>query len=481
MKKAIFYLSSVILACMVFTSCEDPYANQKVAEPGGYEQEALLDTNFVAVVKAGVSPFTILKTQLTDSVALFNCTSVMTLLDSTSTISYKLSVSNTIDFVTYKSIPSSFNGKSGSDIKVSYKDLNDTIKGFNKNAVERTVYARLLAYIVNGGTKTVFKTKVMTLVATPYNYPPVAFNDVVTTLMGTPVIISVLDNDTDVEKDVLTVASKTTPAHGTLTLDADGKLTYTPTPGYSGTDSFNYTINDGNGNTSTATVDITIPSTKPFTAVTPRPYYIIGMADGAWNNSVAGIGKSIYPLSFVPGNNYNDAGDGEYTFTGYFYANRGFKLIRDPGNWDEQWGNKNGVFVHNDGGSSDIKVATDGYYTITLNSISNTMTMIPALVTPTTYTKIGLIGDINDWGSDELMTASETSNNHIWYTTYTFTKTTGEVKFRANGNWDISWGGSSFPNGIGATSNVPNIGYSKGTYTVIFNDISGSYNFIKQQ
>jgi len=116
---------------------------------------------------------------------------------------------------------------------------------------------------------------------------------------------------------------------------------YTPTVGYSGPDFFSYTISDGFGNTSTGNVDITVLSILPYTAVTPRPYYIIGMANGGWNNSVSGLGVSIYPMSVVPGDKYNLAGDGEFTFTGYFWASRGFKLIRDLGNWDEQWGGQN--------------------------------------------------------------------------------------------------------------------------------------------
>ncbi len=38
----------------------------------------------------------------------------------------------------------------------------------------------------------------------------------------------------------------------------DGTVTYTPDPGFVGTDSFTYTISDGNGDTSTATVYIIV-------------------------------------------------------------------------------------------------------------------------------------------------------------------------------------------------------------------------------
>jgi hypothetical protein len=76
---------------------------------------------------------------------------------------------------------------------------------------------------------------------------------------------------------------------------------------------------------------------KSYTEFTPRPYFIVGMANGAWNNSAAGLGVSIYPMTVVPGEYFNAAGDGMFTYTGYFWASRGFKLIRDLGNWDEQW------------------------------------------------------------------------------------------------------------------------------------------------
>ena len=50
----------------------------------------------------------------------------------------------------------------------------------------------------------------------------------------------------------------TTTAHGTLSLIADGSLSYTPAAGYSGADSFTYEIFDPNGLSSTATVRVTV-------------------------------------------------------------------------------------------------------------------------------------------------------------------------------------------------------------------------------
>ncbi|MHB8897921.1 MAG: Ig-like domain-containing protein, partial [Thermoguttaceae bacterium] len=68
----------------------------------------------------------------------------------------------------------------------------------------------------------------------------------------------VLKNDTDADKDKLTAAVVTQPAHGTLTLKADGSFTYKPTASYSGSDSFTYKANDGLFDSATVTVTITV-------------------------------------------------------------------------------------------------------------------------------------------------------------------------------------------------------------------------------
>ena len=67
----------------------------------------------------------------------------------------------------------------------------------------------------------------------------------------------VLSGDSDVDGDPLTAAVVTNPAHGTLSLNSDGSFTYTPTPGYSGDDSFVYGASDG-AIQSYATVSITV-------------------------------------------------------------------------------------------------------------------------------------------------------------------------------------------------------------------------------
>ncbi len=68
-------------------------------------------------------------------------------------------------------------------------------------------------------------------------------------------ILDVLANDTDVDRDQLSILSFTQPKNGTLVLTTDGKLSYTPNLGFSGPDDFQYTVSDGNGGTDHTGVD----------------------------------------------------------------------------------------------------------------------------------------------------------------------------------------------------------------------------------
>jgi CshA-type fibril repeat protein len=90
------------------------------------------------------------------------------------------------------------------------------------------------------------------------NFPPVAGDDTATTDAGIPVPINVLENDNDSgnSRDPISIADITQPANGTATLD-DNQIIYTPNPGFSGEDTFIYTITDGQ-DTTTATVTVTV-------------------------------------------------------------------------------------------------------------------------------------------------------------------------------------------------------------------------------
>ena len=98
--------------------------------------------------------------------------------------------------------------------------------------------------------------------APPVNRPPVAFDDAASTLEATAVVISVLANDTDADGDPLAVGSAGQGANGTVANNG-GSVTYTPAPGFSGTDSFTYTATDGQASSNSATVTVTVDPAAP--------------------------------------------------------------------------------------------------------------------------------------------------------------------------------------------------------------------------
>src|SRR5262249_58111805 len=76
----------------------------------------------------------------------------------------------------------------------------------------------------------------VSIVAAPVNDAPVAQNDTAATSEDTPVSGNVLVNDSDVDGDALNAVLVSGPAHGSLTLNADGSFTYTPNADYNGPD-----------------------------------------------------------------------------------------------------------------------------------------------------------------------------------------------------------------------------------------------------
>src|SRR5437867_2376948 len=121
-------------------------------------------------------------------------------------------------------------------------------------------------YHANDGTVNSSDVTV-SLTINPVNDPPTVLGDNSNTYENLSVKIVVLANDSDIDGDTLTVSSVTQGAHGSIAINADNSLQYTPALDYNGTDSFTYTASDGHGGTGTATVNVTIrPVNSPPTA-----------------------------------------------------------------------------------------------------------------------------------------------------------------------------------------------------------------------
>jgi VCBS repeat-containing protein len=113
----------------------------------------------------------------------------------------------------------------------------------------------------------------VTILDGPDNVAPVSVNDAYNANEDVTLNVSaasgVLANDTDANADALTAILVTGPAHGTLTLNADGSFSYRGSANYNGPDSFTYKTNDGefDGNTATVSLNVRSVNDAPVLAV----------------------------------------------------------------------------------------------------------------------------------------------------------------------------------------------------------------------
>jgi len=87
---------------------------------------------------------------------------------------------------------------------------------------------------------------------------PIAVDDTAITTEDIAVIIDVLANDTGLEDIPITVSLSSAPAEGTISVNADNTITYTPNADFHGTDSFSYLVRDSNLESSEARVTVTV-------------------------------------------------------------------------------------------------------------------------------------------------------------------------------------------------------------------------------
>ena len=184
----------------------------------------------------------------------------------------------------------------------------------------------------NGGVDTSAE-QTFTITVTAVDDAPVAVDDAATTLEDTPVTVDapgVLGNDTDLDNaaNELTAVVATAPAHGSVTLNADGSYTYTPDADSNGADSFTYQTSDGTNLSNVATVNIDV------TPVNDVPVFTAGgdvtVAEDAapqsdlWATAISAgpADEAGQALAFSVGNDNNDlftqqpaiAPDGSLTF-----------------------------------------------------------------------------------------------------------------------------------------------------------------------
>ncbi|EPW6850963.1 tandem-95 repeat protein [Vibrio parahaemolyticus] len=158
--------------------------------------------------------------------------------------------------------------------------------------------------------------------------------DKATVVEDTPTIIKVLGNDTfEDDGKVVSLDTNNGPANGTVSVNPDGSVTYTPNDNYHGTDSFTYIVTSGGGSESTTVrVDVTpvndapvakddIATTQEDTVVTidvlPNDTDVDGDKLSIQSATVPEAQGKVEivdgKLVFTPAENFN--GDAEITYT----------------------------------------------------------------------------------------------------------------------------------------------------------------------
>jgi hypothetical protein len=160
-----------------------------------------------------------------------------------------------------------------------------------------------------GGNVIVTETTAASCVGTPVslavtvsaNHAPVAPpNKTLSTAMNTAAAYAIpklLYGATDADNDTLTVtaASTPTPHGGTVLLEAND-VKYTPLTGYMGSDSYTFTISDGNGGTAMGTVNVTVTGSSGVSPnIVAGPTY----SEGAFHVTFAGIPNYVYSIEYA--------------------------------------------------------------------------------------------------------------------------------------------------------------------------------------
>jgi outer membrane lipoprotein-sorting protein len=112
------------------------------------------------------------------------------------------------------------------------------------------------AYTLSDG-KGGSRVTTVSVTVTPVNDTPEAADDLLVVDEDSQALLAVLLNDRDVDGDSLSISGVTQGTRGSVTIEADNEVRYTPQPDANGADSFTYTVSDGT-TTSTARVGVTI-------------------------------------------------------------------------------------------------------------------------------------------------------------------------------------------------------------------------------
>jgi hypothetical protein len=254
--------------------------------------------------------------------------------------------------------------------------------------------------------------------------------------------------------------------------EQQGLLSYAGDPIYTATNSL---VINGEG-----TFEITFDA-RNFTYTVTRSeamYYLVGAMNG-W-------AASTQNMLYTQGGNV-------YSYTTLWEGDANLKIwdSKSLGDWNACWGTQvdgdtsaSGSLINTEANA--IKAPTVGdYYTFTMDMNTQTYTWTqvdPATVTD--YDYVSLIGGFNNWDENGTEVDLAEVAPHNWYGVMTL-EADGELKFRANHGWDVSWGCADKSVPLGDSYYLPiggdNITVSAGTYAFYLNDITGEWSIVRQE
>ncbi|MDA0658163.1 MAG: Ig-like domain-containing protein [Planctomycetota bacterium] len=187
-------------------------------------------------------------------------------------------------------------------------------------------------YRANDGTLN-SNVATVTVNVTAVNSAPVGVADTYSATEDTTLTVNaangVLKNDTDADGQTLTATLVVEPQQGTVTLNADGSFSYTPTANYTGADSFTYRASDGAASSGVTSVAITVNAVNDLPVAANDNYSMnqgstlnVAVADGVLKNDTDADGNSMTAVIVAQAQNgavtLNPNGSFSYTPTATF-------------------------------------------------------------------------------------------------------------------------------------------------------------------
>jgi VCBS repeat-containing protein len=153
---------------------------------------------------------------------------------------------------------------------LSFSDQGDGTALLSGTPGSSAVGAQAVVLQASDGVATAQQAFTLT-VSDQGNRAPTAQNDQGLTAEDTPLDIDVLANDTDPDDDALSIIETVDPLHGTVSINADGTMRYTPEADFNGNDRITYTAADPGGLTAQGTVVVLVTPVNDAPVFTSPP------------------------------------------------------------------------------------------------------------------------------------------------------------------------------------------------------------------